>query len=218
MITHLTNERTRRLDDALYALSQTRPAPDAAALEDLVRRYPEHAAELTTYAIELALDAIEDDLEGDTDDAVFDDAEIRLAVLDAMSHFHNTLHALRSAPEQNVKVERTANAINPFASLDRTELRALGSRLHANTVFVIKLRDRLIEAETIPRRFKELIAEEVDVPFELVAAHFRERPLISAATNFKSEQKPEAGKKQNFQEAVRSSGLTAEQQSYLLSL
>ena len=61
MITHLTNERTRRLDDALYALSQTRPAPDAAALEDLVRRYPEHAAELTTYAIELALDAIEDD-------------------------------------------------------------------------------------------------------------------------------------------------------------
>ncbi len=215
MTADLNNERTRRLDEALYALAQAWPAPDAIELEKLVRRYPEHAAELTDYAVALALDALDDEDEDVVETA---SPEINAAVLDAMSHFHNTLYALHTVPEQNVKAEASANVRNPFALLDRTELRSLGQRLHANTVFMIKLRDRLIDDETIPRKFKEFIAEEIDTPFELIAAHFRERPVIAAVTNFKSDQKPEAGKKQNFQEAVRSSGLTTEQQSFLLSL
>ena len=215
MTTDLNNERTRRLDDALYTLAQAWPAPDAIQLEKLVRRYPEFASELTDYAVVLALDALDDEDHDVVEEA---SSEINAAVLKAMSHFHNALYSLRTVPEQNVKAEAPAPVQNPFALLDRTELRALGQRLHTNTVFMIKLRDRLIDAETIPRRFKELIAEEIDTPFELIAAHFRERPVIATATNFKSGQKPEAGKKQNFQEAVRSSGLTAEQQSFLLSL
>jgi hypothetical protein len=216
MIIELINERTRRLDDALYALSQTGPAPDAAALEHLVRRYPEHAAELTDYAIELALDALDDEADDDVVETASPD--VTAAVLDAMSHFHNTLYALRSAQEHNVKVDRSATVANPLASLDRADLRALGPRLHANTVFVLKLRDRLIDAETIPRRFSELLAEQIDIPIELIAAHFRERPVIAAVTHFKADQKPEVGNKQSFQEAVRSSGLTSEQQTFLLSL
>lgn len=44
------------LRDVLYALAIAAPAPDASVLDDLVRRYPQHAAELTDMAVALALD------------------------------------------------------------------------------------------------------------------------------------------------------------------
>ena len=46
------------LRDVLYALSLAKPIPDAEVLDDFVRRYPEYAAALTDFAIELAMDAV----------------------------------------------------------------------------------------------------------------------------------------------------------------
>jgi hypothetical protein len=214
MNTDSTMVRTR-LDDALYALSQARPAPDAAALEKLVRLYPEHARELTTFAIELALDALDEDV-----DCVVEtpSAETNAAVLDAMSHFHNQLYAVRQAKEHNVKPDIAASVANSFAALDRQEMRSLGARLHANTVFVMKLRDRLIAADTMTIGFKQRLAEEIRAPFEAVLAYFSGGSVVSAPAYYRSDQKPQVGEKQSFEEAVRSSGLTSEQQSYLLSL
>ena len=45
------------LRDVLYAFSLAKPVPDARLLDEFVRRYPEHAAEITDFAIELAIDA-----------------------------------------------------------------------------------------------------------------------------------------------------------------
>ena len=97
-------------------------------------------------------------------------------------------------------------------------MRSLGQRLNANTVFVLKLRDRLIEADTIPESFRERLAEELKAPFDIVAAHFSGRAEVALHVHYKANQKPEAGKKQPFEEAVRNSGLSVEQQLYLLSL
>jgi hypothetical protein len=41
---------------------------------------------------------------------------------------------------------------------------------------------------------------------------------MAAHAHYKAEQKPETRRKQSFEEAVRSSGLTPEQQAFLLSL
>jgi hypothetical protein len=202
------------LQDAFYALSLAKPAPNADALDELVRRYPEFATELTEMAVELALDALCDDEDGEESPATTDTSSM---VLKAMSRFHNRLHAVKA--EQRTSTTRTqVEPRNPFAALSTVEMRALGQRLNATTVFVLKLRDRLIEPETMTEGFKRRVADELKAPLDLVAAHFSGRSTLGVQVHFKADQKPQVTTKQTFEEAVRSSGLTEKQQTYLRSL
>jgi hypothetical protein len=214
MTTEITRATTR-LDDALYALAQAGSIPDATALDKLVRQYPDHAETLTEMAIELALDALSDESEEEVSTA--SPGTTSPAVAEAMSHFHNRLYAVKMA-ERTPKTRADAPLLNPFGALDRSQLRSLGERLNVNTVFVLKLRDRLIEAETIPESFRKSIAEELKAPFDVVAAHFAGRAVVAASAHYKADGKPEAGQKQPFEEAVKNSGLSGDQQTYLLSL
>jgi hypothetical protein len=182
----------------------------------LVRNYPEHAAELTEMAIELALDALNDN-EDNGDNSSAAAAEASEAVSTAMSRFQNRLYQVRTA-ERASQTKAAVGPRNPFALLDRAQLRALGQRLKANTVFILKLRDRLIEAETMTEGFKRYVANELKAPFDIVAAHFSGHAEVAAQASYKADQKPKAGKKQPFEEAVRTSGLSPEQQAYLRSL
>ena len=134
-----------------------------------------------------------------------------------MSRFHSCLHAVRK--ETDAEAAKAAPAVeNPFAKLTRSEIRALGQRLHANTVFVMKLRDRHISGHTMTEGFLRRIADELGVLLEIVVAHFAAPAYIQSSAHFKAETKPEAGEKQTFEEAVRSCGLTPEQQNSLLNL
>ena len=201
------------LHDALYALALAKPVPDAAVLDDLVRRYPHYAVQLTDMAVELALEALADRDEKPT---LGDISGTSPAVGRAMSRFQNRLYAV-------TKARRPANTApespNPFATLGRAELRGLGSRLGGNTVFAMKLRDRVIDPDTMTEGFRRHIAETMRAPLDVVIAHFAARSELAAHAHYKAEQKPEIGKKkQSFEEAVRSSGLTPEQQAFLLSL
>jgi hypothetical protein len=214
-MTNEINRATTRLDDALYALAQAGSIPDAAALDKVVRQYPDHAETLTEMAIELALDALSDESEEKV--SAVSTGTTSPAVAEAMSHFHNRLYAVKVA-ERTAQTRADAPLLNPFAALDRSQLRSLGERLNVNTVFVLKLRDRLIEAETIPESFRKNIAEELKAPFDLVAAHFAGRAVVAASAHYKADGKPEAGQKQPFQEAVKNSGLSVDQQTYLLNL
>jgi hypothetical protein len=64
MATTLTSN-TPPLRDVLYAFSLAKPMPDAEVLDDFVRRYPEYAAALTDFAIELVMDTLTGALYGD---------------------------------------------------------------------------------------------------------------------------------------------------------
>jgi hypothetical protein len=202
-----------RLEDAFYALSVAKAVPDAETLDQLVRQYPQFAAELTEMAVDLALDALCDNEDANSSSP----SEPSPAVLKAMSRFHNALHAVRSEPPGR-RATTGEQAENPFAQLSRPDLRLLGQRLNANTVFVLKLRGRLIESETLTEGFKRRVADELKVPLDLVIAHFEGQSTVGAQVHYKSDQKPEVIKKQTFEEALRSSGLTDEQQNYLRSL
>ena len=79
------------LRDVLYAFSLAKPVPDARLLDEFVRRYPEHAAEITDFAIELAIDAARGN-DDNTEDA---EPAVSPAVSRAMSRFQNRLFALR---------------------------------------------------------------------------------------------------------------------------
>lgn len=203
------------LRDVLYAFSLAKPIPDAELLDDFVRRYPEYAADLTDFAIELILDAVSSEVENENA-PVETTTVMDPAVSRAMSRFQNRLYAVQQA-----KVERsmTAPVENPFTALNRSGFRLLAQRLKANPVFVAKLRDRQIDPDTITDSFRQRVADELKVPLDVIVAHFAAQPQVQArAQYFKANQKPEVGGKQTFEEAVLSSGLTPDQQCYLLGL
>src|SRR2546430_6155791 len=173
------------LRNVLYELALAKSAPDAALVDEFVRHYPEYASELTEYAIELALSAI-----------AVQNAPIEMPVAmttpnvsRAMSRFHNRLYAVRKASD--AEAANAAPAVeNPFAKLNRPAMRALAQRLHANTVFVMKLRDRLITGDTMTEGFLRRIADELGVLREHIVAHFAAPASIQSSAHFKTDTHP----------------------------
>ena len=213
------------LREALYALSLAQRVPDAALLDDVVRRYPQYAAELTEFAIALAVDALHD---AATESAASDSDEapttVTPAVSRAMSRFQNRLHAIGRTgvpPLENQSAVAPASAlVNPFEALSQNEFRDLASRLDVNSVFIMKLRDRHIAPDGIPNGFRRQVAEEIQVPIEVVNAHLAGPQTTTSAGQqfYKADEKPGVPKQQSFAEAVRSSGLSEAQQRRLLNL
>lgn len=199
--------RTR--DDVLYAFAVAHPLPDPAALDTYTRLYPEHAEALTQLALELMLEATEQP----QDDGQAADAEtVSPAVARAISHYQNAVFDLET--------KSGAAVANPFSGLDMTRFRAVTQAMHANNTFMTKIRDRLILPETVVSRpgFCNRLADELGVPPAHVVAHLQAAPTAGAHQNFKADAKPAASRQQSFEEAVRRSGLTEEQQAYLLGL
>jgi hypothetical protein len=133
-------------------------------------------------------------------------ADPLVAVTARLSRPHSAQRRLPVHLDDVVRLEKHARA------------GSLGQRLDASTLFVMKLRDRRIRPETMTDGFRRRVAEELDVPVELLAAHFVARPTLPHGASYKSDEAPQVGEQQTFEEAVKSSGLTAEEQAYLLAL
>jgi hypothetical protein len=215
---HPTTRTPDDLREAFYELSVAQPIPDAETLDAFIKLYPQHAEALTTFAIELTIDALvhcEDvSFEADENDIVSP------AVARAMSAYHNRMYELQRKKSDKV-AGRTATEIveNPFLNLDKVAIRGLAQGIGVNPTFISKLRDRMIEVSTISRSFQEIVARELKVPLQLLAVHLSAQSVVQApGQHYKADQKPVLGMKQSFEAAVRSSGLTDEQQRNLLSL
>jgi len=200
----------------LYEFSLAKSVPDADLLDEFVRRYPGHAEALTDLAIGIVLDMAKDD---DNEEAESSGASMSPAVSRAMSRFQNKLFEVKQR-EMSVSASHhvAASVSNPFAILTRNEFRDLATRLHSNTVFVGMLRDREIDPATMSAGFTRFVANEMKAPLELVAGHFAGQSEMAKYQYYKADSKPSVGLKLSFAEAVRKSGLTEEQQNYLLSL
>jgi hypothetical protein len=203
--------------DVLYEFSLAKAVPDAELLDEFVRRYPEHAAVLTDFAIELAVDSLRPE---EPVNAAIDMANVSAPVSRAMSTFQNALYANRAARSAAVaqKQSQAVAVDNPFALLERKAFRQLAQDLNANAVFVCKLRDRQIDVGTMSEGFLKFLADKLSVLAEALATFFAGRAPVAQPQFYKAEEKPKAGAQQTFAEAVRSSGLTEEQQRFLLRL
>jgi len=209
------------LRDALYTLTTAKDVPDAALLDDLVRRYPQFSSELTDYAIAIAIDALQGDRAVEVADASRDPMAMSPAVSRAMSRFQNRLHAVSDRGDTRTAAPRPSgtDAPNPFATLSRDEYRAFAKKLDANNVFVAKLRDRQIDPTTLTPGFRQRVADDLRVPLDVVLSHFAAAQGAVARSQFyKANGKPTNGGRQRFEEAVQSSGLSEAQQRALLAL
>ena len=213
------NASPRVLREAFYMLSTTQDIPDAKLLDDLVRQYPQFGGELTEFAIAIAVDALRGDGVVEAAEAAADASVVSPAVSRAMSHFQNRLHAMTTGAAQPKDMSpNVPNAPNPFIGLPRTEFRAFAGRLNANAVFVGKLRDRQIDPATMTSGFRKRVADELKAPLEVVVAHFAAQQSAPAGQFFKADGKPSTGAQQSFEDAVKSSGLSEDQQRVLLGL
>jgi hypothetical protein len=204
------------LRSVLYAFSLETGAPDAAVLDDFVCKYPEYADELTDFAVEMILDAASDH-QNIVSEGV--GGRISPSVSRAMSRFENRLFEARRIQGRTRDTSAQSTTVqNPFAVLDRTAFRVLVNSLCANNLFVSRLRDREIDVSTMSAGFKRRVADELNAPLDLVTAHFSAEAQIDRRQFYKAEKKPEVSRKTSFEEAVRNSGLTEEQQRYLLTL
>ena len=104
--------------------------------------------------------------------------------------------------------------------MSRDEFRSFTRKLNANNAFAMKLRDRRIVPATLTGGFQRRVADDLGVPLDVVVAHFSagQSAGARAAQFYKSDGKPTEGGQQTFEEAVRGSGLSEEQQRYLLEL
>lgn len=215
MITAATQTSLR---DAMYAMSLAKAVPDADLLDDFARRYPQYADALTEFAIELAIDSLMH--RSDEEDVPADADAISAVVSRVMSQFENQLYERRQARAATPPARAaTASVENPFAALDRQGFRALVSQLDVNSAFLSKLRDRTIEPISIPKAYCRHLAQEMDEDADAMAAHlYAPQESVAAGRQlYKAEGKPAATARQSFEEAVKTSGLSEEQQRKLLS-
>lgn len=215
---HTSQPSASLLREAFYELSLAKHAPDADLLDEMVCRYPQFAEELTSFAIELAVDALHDKIGASSAEPAAHLSHVSPAVSRAMSRFQNRLHSVRQKTAPTTPPALSTEPVsNPFAVLKREEFRAFARRIGANTVFVAKLRDRQIEPDTIPQQFQQMIADELSAPLDVVIAHFAASSGMSSSQQFfKAEGKPNLVQRQSFEDAVRSSGLSDDQQQSLL--
>lgn len=215
MITAATQTSLR---DAMYAMSLAKAVPDAELLDDFARLYPQYADALTEFAIELAIDSLMH--RSDEEDVPADADAISAVVSRVMSQFENQLYERRQARAATPPARAaTASVENPFAALDRQGFRALVSQLDVNSAFLSKLRDRTIEPISIPKAYCRHLAQEMDEDADAMAAHlYAPQESVAAGRQlYKAEGKPAATARQSFEEAVKTSGLSEEQQRKLLA-
>lgn len=231
-------DRAARLRDALYELAVGKDTLNADALDDVVRKFPEHGEALTAFAVELAVSKLREKAAEAAEAKIDYDGKVSDGVSRALSRFHNKRHAVKSAgataaPAQTASAPRTAptpptttsaalpvDVFNPFSAMNRESFRDVAKRMNANVLFLTKVRERQIDPTTIPDGFRKRVAAEVGVPHDVMAAHLAAAPssVSSSPQRFKADDKPHVGATQRFDEAVRTSSLTDEQQRFLLSL
>ena len=186
-------------EEVLHAFS-VEPRHDRATLEHYLNQYPEHTLALVDCSIELMMDAAHS---GD---------EVRVSSDQVVDQAWRQFQAaLESA-------QRTAAVANPFAQLQPTAFKSMAKRLDVSSLFLIRVRERAIDAATFPRRFVQQLAAELGATADAVSNYLRSPPTMASSLSFRSNVKPEVAAQIPFDQAVETSHLTPAQKEALQAL
>jgi hypothetical protein len=184
-------------ESVLLAFSME-PSHGRETLERYIREYPQHATALIDCSIDLRPELPAEDVPATmVPDSAVDKAWQRF--------------------EQAVQ-QPAAEVANPFAKLNTSGFKALARSLDVSNLFLMRVRDRAINAATIPARFVEKLASELGATAQAVGAYLQGPPGMVSGHAFRSSVKPSVGEQITFDVAVTTSQLTPEQQATLKAL
>lgn len=186
-------------EEAVLMAFSVEPNHDRETLERYIKEFPEHAAAL----IDCSIDLMVQGWTGDVTAAATSDG----AVEKAWQRF-------QLAIEEPV----AADALNPFAKLDARGFKAAARSLDVSSLFLIRLRDRAIDAATIPPRLIEKLASELAATAQAVSEYLRSPPSIVSGHSFRSDVKPTVAEQITFEQAIETSQLTPAQKAALNAL
>lgn len=109
-------------------------------------------------------------------------------------------------------------APDPFASHDKSGLKAVAKAFGCNMNFLGRLKDRLVRIEDLSSGFLAALAEALGTGAEILERFLAGPAQVPLTARFKSDGKPAAVEKQSLAEAMEGSGLTDEQKRRLGSL
>jgi hypothetical protein len=180
------------LEEEVLLAFAVEPVHDLGTLERYLQRYPQFRAALLACRLELEV---------------------------AGSDQFPLMRPGKSADQawQRFSLLAGLSVVNPFAALNSSALRSLATTLNIDVPFLVRLRDRAIDAATIPGALIRSLAEQLRVPPVDLSAYLRLSPTYGD-TNSKAKGKPAPAPKIDFAAAVRASQLTDAQKQALLKL
>lgn len=185
-------------EEVLLAFS-VEPMHDRKMLEYYLSEYPEHAKALAAFSIELMVEATRSS------------DEVAVTSEGAVDRAWQRFQSAVSLPDD-------VSVINPFAMLNPAAFKSLAKKLDITNLLLIRLRDRAIDAATIPRRFVQGLATELGATAEAVMDYLRSPPAMVSSHSFRSAVKPAVTEQISFAKAVETSQLTEAQQNALKAL
>jgi hypothetical protein len=192
------NENTIPSEEEIILAFAVEPIHDRKTLERYLTEYPEHSIALVDCSIELMLDSTQSD-------TVVESTE------DAVEHAWQRFQAI-------MRVSDDTSLMNPFAKLNPTAFKSLAKRLDITNLLLVRLRDRAIEPMTIPIRFIQKLADELEVTVDAVLAFLNGSPSMISNHSFRSSEKPMVTNQITFQKAIETSQLTESQKNTLKAL
>lgn len=194
----MTGKHTGLSEEEVLLAFAVEPIHNRKTLEHYLGEYPEHANALVDCSIELMVDATRGDEVALTSEAVVDQA---------WQIFQAT-----------VGQPAGGSIISLFTTLNPTDFKSLARKLDINNLLLVRLRDRAINAATIPQRLIQALATELGATVETVMAYLRNPPAMVSGHSFKSDMKPAVTEQISFEKAVETSQLTPDQQEALKAL
>jgi hypothetical protein len=189
-----------RLDEEEVLLAfSVEPTHDRATLEHYLSQYPEHAQALVDCSIELMMNAYRagEDVQVSSDQVVEQ----------AWRQFQAAMGSAQSSV-----------IANPFAQLTPTAFKSMAKRLDISNLFLIRVRERAIDAATIPGRLVQRLAAELGATADAVSAYLGSPPAMVSSQSFRSNVKPAVAAQISFEQAVETSQLKHAQKEALRAL
>ena len=195
------NTENSRLDEEEVLLAfSVEPRHDRVTLEYYLNQYPEHSLALVDCSIEMMMDGSHS---GD---------EVQVSSDQVVDQAWRQFQAAMGSAQGTVAIT------NPFAQLQPTAFKSIARRLDVSNLFLIRVRERAIDAATFPRRFVQQLAAELGATVDAVSAYLRSPPTMASSLSFRSNVKPEVTAQIPFNQAVETSQLTPAQKEALQAL
>lgn len=191
------NENTIPSEEEIILAFAVEPIHDRKTLERYLSEYPEYSEALVDCSIELMLDTNQRKSVADS---------MEETVENAWQRFQTIMNVDDNVP------------VNPFAKINPTSFKSLAKRLDISNLFLIRLRDRAIEPITIPMRFIERIATEMQVTADTISAFFNSSPSLTLNNSLRTSFETKVVTQISFEEAIETSQLTESQKNMLKEL